>query len=155
MPDSPPAKNRQKFAEGEPKGRENIAEVECIARYLQAYSELRDGAEGAWIILTPYKNQVALLGRKLPDARRQDRIMTVHASQGREWDTVFLSVVDGHFNLPWFTDSTKRESGGLYVMNTAVSRARHHLTLVCNKAFWEGRPDAPRQLIARLLAVGG
>lgn len=146
VPAAPPAKKR-----------ENRAEAECIARYLQAHPEFQDGTENNWAILTPYRNQESLLGLVMPDARRDDRITNIHKSQGREWDTVFLSVVDGTFeiNKPWFTDTTNPQSGGLHVMNTAISRARRHLVVVCNRHFWQQLPDAPRQLISRLLELQG
>ena len=130
------------------KKRENSAEVDCIARWLEAHPEFSDGNETAWTILTPYRNQVALLGRRLPQARREERVSTIHKAQGREWDTVFLSVVDGRFDLPYFTDSTNPQSGGLHVINTAISRARKHLVLVCDRGFWE---DRPAQLISQVL----
>ena len=61
---------------------------------------------------------------------------------------MFLSVVDGRFDLPYFTDSTNPQSGGLHVINTAISRARKHLVLVCDRGFWE---DRPAQLISQVL----
>ncbi len=135
--------------------RENKAEAECIANYLQAHPEFQNGVEDAWSVLTPYRNQESLLGKLLPNARREGRIMNVHKSQGREWDTVFLSLVDGHFNNPWFTDTTNPQSGGLHVMNTAISRVRRHLILVCDRQFWQSRPDGARQLISRLIEREG
>jgi hypothetical protein len=130
--------------------KQNLAEVKRIALYLQEHTELNIETEEAFAILTPYKNQVALLGERLVTARRQGRIMTVHKSQGREWDTVILSVVDGQFNRPWFTDTANPQSGGLFVMNTAISRARKHLVIVCDTEFWS-RPEAEQQLISQLL----
>lgn len=130
--------------------RENLAEVEAIVSFLKQNPDLGDGKENAYAILAPYKNQVSLIGKAIPEARREGRIMTVHKAQGREWNTVILSIVDGIFNRPWFTDTTNPESGGLYVMNTAISRARKRLVLICDQGFWSGQD--PGQLIPRILS---
>lgn len=132
--------------------RQNRSEAEAIEMYLRELPEQQEEAEGTYVALAPYKNQVGLLTHQLDEARRQGRIMTIHKSQGREWDAVILSVVDGHFNNPWFTDTINPQSGGLHVMNTAVSRARKHLIIVCNLHYWKNRPDAEWQLISRLIA---
>jgi superfamily I DNA/RNA helicase len=134
------------------KPRQNRSEAEAIEMYLRELPEQQEEAEETYAALAPYKNQVGLLTRQIDEARRQERIMTVHKSQGREWDTVILSVVDGHFNKPWFTDTINPQSGGLHVMNTAVSRAKRRLILVCDVQFWQNHPDAKRQLISRLIA---
>lgn len=63
-----------------------------------------------------------------------DRVMTVHRSQGREWNTVFFSAVDT--NDMYFTNSAKRASHGLEVVNTAVSRAKRRLIIVCDAIYW-------------------
>jgi superfamily I DNA and/or RNA helicase len=47
-----------------------------------------------FVILTPYKKQIRLLNNYLPQERNDLKILTVHGSQGREWETVILSVVD-------------------------------------------------------------
>lgn len=99
-----------------------------------------------YAILTPYKNQVQLLSQTIPQAREEQRIMTIHASQGREWDTVFLSVVDT--SDMFFTDSTKPEIGGLQIINTAVSRAKARLIIVCDVAFWRRKEG---QMIKELI----
>lgn len=134
--------------------RQNRAEADAISSYLNEHMDLDDTREGAFVILTPYKNQVHLLSDtagSLVDARRQGRIMTVHKAQGREWDTVILSIVDGRFNCPWFTDSTNRQSGGLHVMNTAISRARKRLVVVSDVGYWL-RPHMT-QLVTDLLKL--
>jgi hypothetical protein len=87
-----------------------------------------------YAILTPYRNQVQLLSHEIPKAHREHRIMTIHASQGREWDTVFLSVVDT--TDMYFADTNRRNIGGLQIINTAVSRARSRLIIVCDTTFW-------------------
>ena len=49
-------------------------------------------------ILTPYSRQIRVLKEKMPQYK-DTRILTVHKSQGREWDTVILSVYDNAFNF--------------------------------------------------------
>ena len=131
--------------------RQSRAEVEAISSYLRERMDLNAVSEEAFAILAPYRAQVALLNDSLVEARRQGRIMTVHKSQGREWDTVIISLVDGRFNRPWFTDTTNKTSDGLHVMNTAVSRARKRLVITCDAGFW-GNAD-PGQLIFQLLGL--
>ncbi len=64
--------------------------------------------------------------------------ITVHKSQGREWDTVILSVQDGEDcvrDVPLrFTSSST--ATGMKVINTAVSRAKKRLVIVCDRGFW-------------------
>ncbi|MBQ8796163.1 MAG: ATP-binding domain-containing protein [Clostridia bacterium] len=122
--------------------RENPSEVNAIKQLLDQYED-KDYA-----ILTPYRNQLKLLNQNLPKARREQRIMTVHASQGREFDTVILSVVDTH-NM-YFTDTTNKLSRGLQIINTAVSRAKKELIIVCDTGFWS---EQNHQLIAEIINV--
>lgn len=122
--------------------RENAFEVSKIV-------ELFDDLDReSFAILTPYKKQVALLGRALPEARREQKIMTVHGSQGKEWNDVVLSVVDT--DRMWFVDTLNQSSRGMNVLNTAVSRAKKRLFIVCNYNFWI-RQD--KQLLKGLLDV--
>lgn len=101
-----------------------------------------------YVVLTPYRDQVTLLGRMLPKERTEQKIMTVHASQGREWDTVFLSVVDTADM--YFTNSCRPEIGGLQIINTAVSRAKHRIIIACDKQFWMRQEG---QLIHELICL--
>lgn len=104
-------------------------------------------------ILTPYRDQVALLQRNLQKARQEERVLTIHKSQGREWDTVILSAVDGSTIQSWFTNSANPISQGLYVLNTAISRARKKLIVVCDVNYWLSRQDADIQLISNLIHI--
>ena len=120
--------------------RQNSAEIEAISERI-AYLATDDYA-----ILTPYRNQVALIGQMLQEERKAERIMTVHASQGREWDTVFLSIVDT--SDMYFTNSKRTELGGLQIINTAVSRAKRRLIIACDKQFWtQQRGQLIRELV--------
>lgn len=124
--------------------RENTAEVKAIGEYLiekQLSSE-------EFVILTPYKDQVNLLNREYP--KLKDNILTVHKSQGREWDTVILSVSDpgsSDKKLPLRLTSTIDKSSGKRVINTAVSRAKKKLVIVCDKKFWSEKEG---ELIGKL-----
>ena len=122
--------------------RENPAEARAIQQYLYKNAE----SIGSYVIITPYTNQVRLLGEYLPKEHSQLQVMTVHAAQGREWDTVILSVSD-HGN-DWFTDSENSVSKGLMVLNTAISRSKNHFVLVCDVDYWKYRP---RQLISAII----
>ena len=131
-----------------PTRRENTEELAAIT------SLVRSGIGNDFAIITPYKDQVSLLGKEFPQLRRDDRILTIHRSQGREWDTVVVSVADGSLTPrgAWFTDTAKKVSRGAQVMNTALSRAKKTLVLVCDAHWWRNKQNADRQLIARLLA---
>lgn len=121
-------------------GRENIAEVNKIKELINTLDN-KD-----YVILTPYKAQVKLLNRYIPNAREEQSVMTIHASQGREFDIVILSVCDTH-NM-YFTDTKNSISKGLQVINTAVSRAKRELMLVCDAEFWASQKE---QLIGELV----
>lgn len=128
------------------KSRVSISEVkaiEIVAADLKRHNRLD------YVILSPYKKQIKLLGTYLPNERNELKILTVHGSQGREWETVILSVVDT--NDKWFVDSTIPMSKGLNLVNTAVSRAKRQLIIVCDKNYWIKQKG---QLITDLLASG-
>lgn len=101
---------------------------------------------GDFAILTPYRNQVALIGRKNRELFEEEKLMTIHRSQGREWDTVILSIVDE--GPGYFTNS--RNEVGVHVINTALSRAKKQLILIGNLQKWK---DCKGQLITELLLL--
>lgn len=133
------APNRQ----SSPNRRENYAEAAAIQQIVKN-NKLKD-----FVILTPYKNQMAKIGILLPNERNNHLILTVHGSQGREWDTVILSVSDT--SDKWFTDSQNRASKGKNLINTAVSRAKKRLIIVCDYYYWIKQN---KQLITGLLKAG-
>ncbi|AGY53010.1 hypothetical protein BRDCF_p383 [Bacteroidales bacterium CF] len=128
------------------KSRISINEVSEIKKIVE---NLKLKKINDFVILTPYKNQIELLNNYLPQERNDLKILTVHGSQGREWDTVILSVVDT--SDKWFVDTTKPISKGLNLVNTAVSRARRKLIIVCDKNYWIGQNG---QLITELINCG-
>lgn len=126
--------------------RENTAEAIAVEEFLK--SERPDPQDVC--ILTPYSVQKSLLKRTVP-RRYRDCVMTVHGSQGREWDTVVLSVADNGIAsraVPYRFTSSETPIG-LKVINTAVSRAKRRLVIACDKGFWSARKG---ELISGLLA---
>ena len=79
----------------------------------------------------------------------KEEVLTIHGSQGREWDIVILSVVDT--TNKWFTNSKCTKSNGLKVINTAVSRAKKKLVIVCDANYWKTQQE---QLIGKLISIG-
>lgn len=114
-------------SESEP--RTNFEEIEAIQKYINKANLLSE----EFAILTPYKRQVDALKQNL--GYNKYEISTIHASQGREWDTVILSVVDK--NNKWYTDTTSTKSNGLKIINTAISRAKKELVLVLDYEHWK------------------
>ncbi len=129
-------------------GRVNPAEAEAIKSLLASNDIGED-----FVILTPYKNQVAHLKQTLKGLIRPNQAMSIHRSQGQEWETVIISVVDfmsGGSHGMWFTNSNNKISKGLEVVNTAVSRAKKRLILVGHRRFWIAQE---KQLLGNLFQV--
>ena len=72
---------------------------------------------GSTGIVTPYNNQVDAFNRQLSDVKAG----TIHKYQGREEDTIIMSVVDNQISE--FADDAK-------MLNVAVSRAQKRFCLV-------------------------
>jgi hypothetical protein len=128
------------------KSRISMNEVSEISKIV---ANLKRNGNDDFVILTPYKKQIRLLNNHLPRERNDLKILTVHGSQGREWDTVILSVVDTFDK--WFVDTTIPISKGLNLVNTAVSRAKRNLVVVCDKNYWA---EQKGQLITELINCG-
>lgn len=124
------------------KKRVRNSECQAICKYVKSHNDEDIG------IITPYKAQKEAIAKELIDTKQRDNVLTVHGSQGREWDTVLISVVDT--TDKWFTDSQRIESNGKCVINTAVSRAKRKLILVCDVAYWKTQNN---QLIGKLLSI--
>lgn len=131
--------------------RANPEEVDRICDYLAVFSP--DPDETA--ILTPYKDQIWEIKSCIPE-EYEDCVMTIHKSQGREWDTVILSPADNletDKEFPLRLTSTADPSGqGEKVINTAVSRAKGKLVIVCDERLWTSRPG---ELIGELVREAG
>ena len=107
----------------------NDAEADSILKYVtKNQNQLTSCA-----VITPYRTQFKNLQNKL--RKFNIDILTIHASQGREWNTVIMSVVDTY--QKYFMDSTCKKSNGLKIINTAISRAKEHLILVCDYEYWK------------------
>ncbi len=121
----------------------NLGEVNGICKYIQQYRP-EDFA-----VLSPYRNQTALLDSCLKKAGfdTDDRVLTVHKSQGREWDTVILSISDAESCNKVFT-STHISCFGKPVLNTAISRAKKTIVLACDVKFWK---QYPNEMITRIV----
>lgn len=123
--------------------RTNTAECKAICRYLDRHREEDIG------ILTPYKNQRNLLASEIKRyGCSPDMALTVHGSQGREWDTVLFSVVDT--TDKFLTSIHIPKSNGCKLINTAVSRAKKKLIIVCDCEYWMQQTN---ELIGKLLAA--
>ena len=137
--------NRAFVGEGDFGRRANTAEANCVIKILDSGILENDD----FAILTPYRDQVSLLAKLKPELAEQGRLLTVHKSQGREWHTVIYNVCDiGNGAHPWFTDSRNDLSSGLSNVNTAVSRAKKHLIIVCDSKAWQAKDS---QLISGLI----
>lgn len=119
-----------------------ISRSECIA--IREY--LSHHLDPDIAVLAPYRQQVKQLHNILPSTYR-DSILTVHRSQGCEWSTVLFSVTDSQ--RPFFTNS--KLSIGRSIINTAISRAKKRLVIICDVASWSTRKN---QLISELIRIG-
>lgn len=128
-------------ARGIMRKRTSLPEVNAIGQYLASVQPENCA------ILTPYCNQASLLREHLSPKWR-NAVKTIHSTQGQEWNTVILSVVDNR-NM-FYTNSNNRDAHGLEVINTAVSRAKRRLVIVCDESFWQVQEG---QLIQRLIAI--
>ena len=119
---------------------QSLAEAKEISNLIQTL------AKTEYAILSPYRNQRKAIQESCPlsSLEKSKRILTVHASQGREWDTVILSVADP--SAGWFTNSKLMHA--LQLLNTAVSRAKKRLIIVCNASYWANQED---QFITKLI----
>lgn len=120
-----------------------LSECDAIRKYVLQHCHENIG------IIAPYRNQVDAIKKTLKGTGFPiENVMTVHGSQGREWDTVLLSVTDT--TEMFFMNALLAASNGKKVINTAVSRAKDNLVIVCDYACWSKRKN---QLIAKLLAI--
>lgn len=105
--------------------RTSIDECNAVRKYIEQHPEQNIA------IIAPYNNQVQLL-RKTLGKQFYSNILTVHKAQGREWDTVIFSVTDtsNHFFVNSNTSQGKR------IINTAISRAKNKVILVCDADYW-------------------
>ena len=131
--DCPKAEHKERFSK---------TEADEIAQYILDHSDDDIG------IITPYIKQRNLIRQRLHNSYslilKNKTVYTIHGSQGREWDTVLISVVDT--TNKYFMDSNKF----LNVINTAVSRARIKLVILCDYSYWKNQN---KQLIGKILST--
>ena len=132
---------------------QNTAEAEAVSKATKNWVEWHIPDKGGLAILTPYKNQVRLIRESLKRLRKSGEtrewgirewedfgrveVLTVHRSQGREWNTVFFSATDTAMNGPFLADTA--EPKGRQVVNTAISRSKKYLRFFFDCQFWQGR----------------
>jgi len=96
-----------------------------------------------------------LIGRELRhrfgdgDLHDYVEVLNTHQAQGREWDWVLFSASDTANlpgNAPYFGDSSNRD--GRAVLNTTISRAKGHLRVFLDAAWWRERGH--RSILAEL-----
>lgn len=129
----------RKKAEG---NRENVNEANKIQFYLAK------NPQADYVILTPYRNQVKLIKSILPEEEKE-KVLTVHKSQGQEWETVIFSVTDT--KDMYFTNTQNPSSQAKQILNTAISRAKQKLIMVCDVSYWK---EQENQLITDLIKIG-
>lgn len=118
---------------------ENCAEADVINEFIKL-----NGIIDSTVVLAPYNKQVQSLYSS--KGKTDYEVMTIHKSQGREWDTVIISVTDSELFESSFMNSMDPEH--LKVINTAVSRAKKRLIIVCNYKNWASYDG---QLISELV----
>jgi len=121
-----------------------------IAQAARVVAIARGLGQESWAILTPYRNQRDQIKNGL-NHRLADRVLTVHGSQGQEWDTVIFCTADSNSKSLFLNNSTNPK--GQACLNTALSRVKRRLILVLDRSFWENRYDRNRQLLSRLIAL--
>lgn len=116
------------------------SEADVIHQYLKQHPL----ASGSTAVLTPYRDQQKLLS----DTCRpyEVEVYTVHRAQGLEWDRVIFSVVDT--NRPFLASSSNPK--GRKCLNTAISRVRKELVIVCDAAHWRAHSG---QLLSHILRL--
>ena len=122
--------------------RTSLSECDAIASFIKS------NKPESFVVMAPYNAQRKLLAEKLKGLADMDDILTIHASQGREWDTVILSVTDTEDKYLTNSDIVP---DGLFTLNTAISRAKKNIVIVCDCNYW--RKLASSQLIGRMISI--
>lgn len=126
-------------ANGERVMRKNISEARKVVEFVKK----NNLNPNSYVVLTPYRDQQYCLRSEGRGVIPKDNVSTIHRSQGKEWDTVIISVCDGRAcgedKPPRFTSTAVKGSIGSKVINTAVSRAKKRLVIVCDTDYWRGK----------------
>ncbi len=116
-----------------------VNEIKAVVTLVQT---LLDKGRDNIVVLTPYLEQMKTIRNALRESGLlgQVEVLNTHKAQGREWDTVIFSVVDGSApSNPYFTN-VHREVGS-QVLNTTISRVRKELYLVLETGYWEAHEN--------------
>lgn len=127
--------------------RQNVGFAERVLQLLDDYLSVEgDFSIG---IITPYKGQQTMLRaliaqKKYPeDFNAKIRVGTVHTFQGSEDDVIIFDMVDCTYNI----NNKEANIGRIYagtegeqLINVAISRARHKLIIVGDRAFAQKIP---------------
>lgn len=118
----------------EPKENELISEneVKLIKTIVENLSKTNED----FGIITPFVKQKGSILSELPSLRGSERVMTIHGSQGREFDTIIISPVMLHYHL-----TNSKNKNALHAINVAISRAKKRLIIVCDYEFWRAQRD--------------
>lgn len=138
--------------------RENDSEADAILGRIKDWWEWaqRQPVLPTIAVLTPYRNQVKLIRKRLRREFHDSEILdhvevwTTHQAQGREWDWVLFSVCDTanlQWNEPFFSDSNRLE--GKALVNTTISRAKQQLRVFLDAGFWRDR--APISILTEIV----
>ena len=110
---------------------------------------VRELPEATVGVVTPYKAQADRIARHW-NHKPQVRVGTVHTFQGGERDVVVFDLVAGPA-MPGSSIAWLEAARNLW--NVAISRARVHLVVVGNHAFWSSRRGVGAELAAIDAAV--
>ncbi len=94
--------------------------------------ELQKQRNDIFAIITPFNAQRNKILEFCPYLKDKDKVLTIHKSQGLEFDIVVFSPVLLHYHL---TNSTNPFA--LCALNVAISRAREKIIIVCDVNFWK------------------
>jgi superfamily I DNA and/or RNA helicase len=137
-------------ARGGQEKRVNLAESDAVVEIVRKLLT-SNGAQDIAVV-TPYKNQIKTIRKALRACNNLSEIdaLNTHQTQGREWDTVIFSAVDGTLPRcrPYFTNS--KIPVGKAVLNTTLSRVKSQLILVVEKEFWRQKEG---QLLCDLVGL--
>lgn len=111
-----------------------------LLRRAKDFKNAQTPLQDTFAVITPFVKQRKELQRHLGSLE----VLTIHGSQGREWDNVIFSPVSLHYYL---TDS--KQTNALYGLNVAISRIKKNLFIVCDLSFWQSQPN---QFLHKLLS---
>lgn len=85
-------------------------------------------------VITPFVSQRRQILEEIPELRGRERVMTIHGSQGQEFESVIFSPVCLHYHL-----TNSKNPSALQALNVALSRAKKRIIIVCDYRFWIGQ----------------